>query len=286
LIRKRFGTDPSGVYFNKVMCLINQRIGGDLPHCWYRFGDEVIRSCLPSSIEWSHIEGKTIVKLDTRDLDFDESIVKITNEVLDEFPMEGIEKIIDKIYSFAPYKFQRDFRDLRKEIDSIKDTAIQWEPLRKQKIAHCKEKALVSFPKKFRHGDLIEGLNLWNTLFDTILSHDPVDYKLLKNINETFWYQFCYHLRLDSNGNVPEWVLDRWMEDLEFDSRELYYQQLDIANDCLESGYRLPETILKAIESRKRDKAELDRELKDLYDGEDEHPELGMIKYSYSSRLK
>ena len=286
MIRKRFGTDPTGVYFNKVMCLINERIKGDLPHCWYRFGDEVIRSCLPNSIVWSHQEGKTIVNLDTRDLDLDDGIVAVTNDVLDEFPMDGIERIVDKIYSFAPYDFQRDFRDLRKEIDSIKDTSIQLEPFRKQRIARYKDKAYGSFPKKFGNGDLADGIELWSSFFDSALSHDPVDYRLLKNMNETFWYQFCYHLRLDSNGNVPDRVLDRWREDLEYDSRELYYQQLDIAGGCLGSGYHFPEKVLDAIESWKKEKDQLERELNGLYDGEAVHEELRDPKYSYSSRLK
>ena len=60
--REKTGTDSSGVLFNKYMTLLNRALlykGVDmhLPHCWYRWGDEVVRYCLPF-IDWNHDDPK------------------------------------------------------------------------------------------------------------------------------------------------------------------------------------------------------------------------------------
>ncbi|MFO8051471.1 MAG: hypothetical protein R6V01_07215 [Thermoplasmatota archaeon] len=45
---------PTGVYFNKVMSILHHRSKSKydlrLPHCWYRWGDEVVRRCLPNEV--------------------------------------------------------------------------------------------------------------------------------------------------------------------------------------------------------------------------------------------
>lgn len=44
--RRLTGQYPSGLYFNKAMCLLYRNLKKanlnlELPHCWYRYGDEV-----------------------------------------------------------------------------------------------------------------------------------------------------------------------------------------------------------------------------------------------------
>lgn len=55
----RFENPPRGLYFNKVLSLLHrqfQDLGVDigLPHCWYRYGDEVVRYEMPSPLVWDH----------------------------------------------------------------------------------------------------------------------------------------------------------------------------------------------------------------------------------------
>ena len=62
---------PTGLYFNKIMSLLNQRLRKKevelgLPHYWYRYGDQVHRYSMPSNLVWNH-EEPTRTKVEWRD---------------------------------------------------------------------------------------------------------------------------------------------------------------------------------------------------------------------------
>src|SRR5437762_11314562 len=53
------GAKPSGLFFNKVLSVLNRDLGAvhlqlRLPHCWYRWGDEVVRILMPRHLQWVH----------------------------------------------------------------------------------------------------------------------------------------------------------------------------------------------------------------------------------------
>ena len=65
----RAGHSPSSLYFNKVITLLHREIGKDglslnLPHCWYRWGDEVARVLMPHNVRWEYDSGYPKTKID------------------------------------------------------------------------------------------------------------------------------------------------------------------------------------------------------------------------------
>jgi hypothetical protein len=278
------GEDPSGVYFNKAFSLFNhyhgKRFGISVPHCWYRWGDEVVRSCLSRDVVWDHQE-RTRVRWDGDQLEVqDEELVSIIGSIIKKHPLdkEGTKNMIKEVYSYAPYDFQRTFLELRDAIDSLSTLDRGLEDLSVGILRKLKDRAFSQY-----HTERLcdhDSFSIWSELFDRFL--ETSDYKLLKDTNETFWFEFCYHLRIKENENVPRPVLEYWKENLEYDSRNMYNQLIDYARILKDKNVKLSEDLLVRIRDREEERRMIDELIEELYDGK----EMVDIEKNYTYRSK
>ena len=219
--KEKTGTDSSGVLFNKYMTLLNRELlsrGTDihLPHCWYRWGDEVVRYNMPY-INWNHeeISTTTVSFSDKRPrINANDAIVRIASDFADEFISKYSgsyewEEAVDEVYSDAPFKFQNDFRKLRESLKISRKN----NPLRNYHgyIDGLFKDAVASFPPDF--GFLNPQFEEFKATFSLALSKNATPDELFE-ISETFWFFFCYHLRLNSrcHENVSQSTLEVWRE--------------------------------------------------------------------------
>ena len=219
--KEKTGKDSSGVLFNKYMTLLNRELlfkGVDmhLPHCWYRWGDEVVRYCLPF-IDWNHEDlSSTFVHFSDKSprINHKDPNVKYASNFADQFILNyakkyGQEEAIDEVYSDAPFAFQNDFRQLREAI-KISRTNV---PMKNYHgyIKGLFETAVKSFPPDF--GFLSQRFEEFSSTFRLALSKKAKPDELYE-ISETFWFFFCYHLRLNSrcHENVPQSTLEVWRD--------------------------------------------------------------------------
>ena len=219
--KEKTGTNSSGVLFNKYMTLLNRELlfkGVDmhLPHCWYRWGDEVVRYCFPF-IDWNHDDiSYTSVRYSDKSprINRKDPNVKYASDYADVFISKyaknrGQEEAIDEVYSDAPFAFQNDFRKLREAVSiSRKNLPI------KNYHSYIKglfETAVASFPPDF--GFLNHRFEEFVSTFRLALSENAKPDELYE-ISETFWFFFCYHLRLNNrcHENVPQSTLEVWKE--------------------------------------------------------------------------
>lgn len=287
------GETPSGVYFNKAFSLLGERskkdIDLEIPHCWYRWGDEVVRACLSNDVKWDHQE-RTEVSWDgpapktfALGNDLKNEITSRIRTIITNYSTSrsGIERMKQDVYSYAPYDFQRTFLNLRNEIDSINFTDLRLEPVKRELIRNLKKKAVED------HGSV--GIcnnityDIWSELFDILIESETPDYNLLKNINETYWFEFCYHLRITANDFVPRSIIDHWKENIPYDIKNMYYQLIDLAKEVKLAGFRLSDTLNDLIRTRDKEKKEIDDILLELYDGE--RTASIQRQYTYRSRL-
>ncbi|RLF66601.1 MAG: hypothetical protein DRN57_06820 [Thermoplasmata archaeon] len=190
--------------------------------------------------------------------------------------------MIRKVYSYAPYEFQRTFLELRETIDKLSIINTGLEPVSERLIRNLKNKAV----KQFNNERICEhdSFHIWSELFDRIFDFSDRDYHLLKMINETYWFEFCYHLRIKQNDNVPEYIIDYWKENLDYDTRNMYNQLIDLAIQVREKHIVLSPFILSRIEERYREKERIDELLMDLYDGKER---INIERnYMYRSKLQ
>ena len=120
------GCNPSGVMFNKLMTLlyrdVRRTLGVDirLPHCWYRWGDEVVRHGM-SYLSWNYDSpGVTRVMFtgDAAEFPDDDRVKRYIDSYVSRFihaysGPEGVEMAVDDVYLEAPFEFQNRFRMLR-----------------------------------------------------------------------------------------------------------------------------------------------------------------------------
>lgn len=212
---------PSGVLFNKFMTLLDNELkdikGVDmhLPHCWYRWGDEVVRYNMPY-VTWNHdFSSKTTVSYTGRipKIKHRNDVVRFTDTFVDDFierysGVEGVELAIDEVYSRAPFRFQNDFRQLRENLKpSQRNPAIINHV---EIVRNLYDAAMSVYPSDdFKH---IEYQTIqFKTIFSKALENG-VSIDRLQQISETFWFFFCYHLRLNPrcHFNVTKETLDIW----------------------------------------------------------------------------
>ncbi|MDR1954534.1 MAG: hypothetical protein LBP82_01100 [Candidatus Methanoplasma sp.] len=226
----------SGVLFNKYMTLLHRRLKNEgidirLPHCWYRWGDEVVRYRMPY-LDWDHeYAAYTQVSWDgtMREIyDPNDRVIKMASEYTDEFiskysGAEGAEMAIDEVYDEAPFEFQNRYRQLRETLKQLRtNNAMYFDGASINMIVPLFEGAIRSFPKEFKSianekEDFVE-------MFRVMIESRAM-MKDLFNITEDFWFFFCYHLRVKCNENVPSSTLNVWKDKIP-EETELFEQKL------------------------------------------------------------
>lgn len=295
---ERTGLQPTGLYFNKMMSLLHNEMkarGKDLglPHCWYRWGDEVVRYLMPNSIRWNHEEPQfTKVTWDGRmpsGMGNDPSsrlVLSIVQMLTEKYGSDdGVERYVADVYKYAPFEFQRSFRLCRETFRSKIQSGIDLPKYGRDFLWPMLEKAMGDFPS-LEFPSIADKIEPFREVMRILLCEDGVDYRYANEVSEEFWTWFCYYLRLHQSchENVPSETLSYWNERLPFED-ERYKRQLGDHVVMLEKkGYALS-PILKSIsayrkEETKREDVLFDSLGEDL-EGMDEF--LGVVRSSYRS---
>lgn len=265
--------NPNGVFFNKIMSLINKKSDNiELPHYWYRYGDQVCRQEMPTELDWNHGElDQTTVdwKIDSKD----------HFEGLEGHPIEGdvqelveryhdnFEKLIDDVYSYAPYKFQKKFLELRKTFYGI-NNAYNWDKESYKELSKpIFNRTYDNFPiHDFK--ELKDEYNLVKTFIETKIESDDWKFKILEKISKHFWFLFCYHLRLNPKAreNIPSEILRYWKEKLPNDENRHRKSIADIVINSIDKDDNLLDNpvIKEFYEWRKKDKEETKKLINDF----------------------
>ncbi len=248
------GEFPRGVIYNKFMTLFyrdnEQGKLMNLPHCWYRGGDEVVRYHL-KGLQWDHEEaGLTTVKWCGNPPRYSSlepfviSAEKYADEFISKYSVDrGHELAIDDVYSEAPFDFLNDYRKLREALKTISYVS---ENPHKNVFLPLFETAIKSFPTEFsRIGSTVDTLSkIFHLAID---SAAPLN--VLKDIVEDFWFWFCYHLRIECNENVPRSTIEVWKEKIPWED-EMYDRNLQDTAFELTEGDSDDPFLTKILEER------------------------------------
>ena len=217
---------PSGLYFNKAISFLNTILknkGIDLavPHCWYRWGDEVVRYYMPRDLKWTHEENvHTIVDWEGGIPDYPEGNVKElidynVREMTKKYAIKGqIQDFVDTIYEEAPFEFQRKYKQVRDFFYTTSNSGIMDEKEKRKLLIRALEEALKSFPSDDIFDDVRELIPKFKRLMDYGLNSSSIDLKILNEVSEEFWFLFCYYLRIHpkSYENVRRDTIRYWTE--------------------------------------------------------------------------
>jgi len=266
--RSKNRDSPSGVLYNKFMTLLNTELKKEnidirLPHCWYRWGDEVVRYHMPY-LYWDHDDPRytTVIwkgKCPRYDVD-DPVVLKIkgsSERFIETYSgPEGAEMAIDKVYEEAPFKFQNEYRKLR---ESLKITKNKVPPNNyvDSVVIPLFDSAMEKFPKEFSGiKDVVED---FAEIFRLTAGADR-SIRRLFDTAEDFWFFFCYHLRLHPkcHENVPRSTLEMWGETILWES-EMYERSLQDSAYRLFTGGSLNPTVKRLSEKWKKDTDEFEK---------------------------
>ncbi len=201
--------------------------------------------------------------------------------------MDNIERIVSEVYSFAPFDFQRSFRKIRKSLGFTNEIDICFENIHLENIIKQKEIAESDFKNVGYNIPLMQSsYQLWSESFDYIVNESKVDYESLIRINESFWFHFCYYLRLKQNENVPADVIEHWKSLLPYDVKNRNNELIDEVNKLVEKGFEPSDEVFSILQQRIEELNEIKDINEDLYDGEDIIEDLKTRKYSYRSKLR
>ena len=221
---------PNGVFFNKAMSLLDRELRKDgvdihLPHCWYRWGDEVVKILMPREIKWNHESTyHTLIDWNTTARPFDDSglmkkIEPYVDEIIAEYASKNIDDVIEEVYSYAPFDFQRKFRTCREAIGDCLHSKIDWKDFSETMLIPYYKSACDSFPRK-EFPIVAKHLPVFERTMEYLLTrreNSEANCILANEISEEFWFWYCYFLRINKKAheNIPENTIDYWASRLE-----------------------------------------------------------------------
>jgi hypothetical protein len=264
-----------------------------LPHCWYRWGDEVVRYLMPSSIRWNHEEPQlTRVTWNGRmpagmgDDQSSKMVLSIVDMLTEKYGGDdGLERCVIDVYRYAPFEFQRSYRRWRETLRSKIQSGIDLPRYGRDFLWPLLEKTLEQFPS-LEFPTVAEKLEPFREVMRLLLSEDEVDYRYANEVSEEFWTWFCYYLRLhpSCHENVPSETLNYWNERLPLED-ERYLRQLSDHVVLLERKECRLTPLLSMISARRKEQIEREDILLDSIgddlNGIDDF--LGIIRSSYRS---
>lgn len=217
---KKYDDNPTGIAYNKYITLLHRELKAEgidigLSHCWYRWGDAVVRYNLPF-IDWTH-DDLDVTKVSFRGrepfIDDKDPIVTRSKEFANSFiqdysnDLDGVERMIDEVYSDAPFPFQNDYRKLRESLKISRHNASYSNF--NDYIISLLDQSISVFPKEF------SVINKQKDEFYNVFKEaagNGVDRESLFDMAENFWFFFCYYLRVNNrcHENVNRETLNIW----------------------------------------------------------------------------
>lgn len=272
--QKATGDSPGGAYFNKLMSVLHRTLKAEgrdlrLPHCWYRYGDEVVRSWMPSPIVWDQESPQvTSVSWLGQAPDCAPNVAKEISIHVDKLTAQyagegGLERAIADVYSYAPFDFQREFRHLRTLFRETRNAAQPLASLGPTVLAPQAERAFRAFPSREFPGVAAYADEVASVVVH-LLRDRPRELQLTNEIAEKFWEFFCYHLRLHPNGheNVPPEALQIWEETLPSEKQRF---EIVLGGHLAQAAELLPDIVRQAgVASRIRHPETADAEFERL----------------------
>jgi hypothetical protein len=269
--RQNAGTDITGIYFNKFMSIINHELKESgmnihMPHCWYLWGDEIVRYAMPDQLRWDHGDQEATrvswkgaaPALSSRDGEIRDRIDEIIASTLATFPSGNVRQIVDHVYSYAPFSFQREYRKVRISFEDVQGSTIIPKEYGSRRIIPLLRAALSEFPKA-EFPEVARKIGPFEEILTTILVEDD-SFGLSNEISEEFWSHFCHHLRLHKKGheNVPQGTLQVWREAREWNDHTYSMSLSDHALGLVEAGQDVSGILSGMAERRREELKEFD----------------------------
>lgn len=232
------GHPPSGLLFNKFMVLTNyrlleQNIDMKLPHCWYRWGDEVVRYPMMSFTQWNaedlnytSVDWKGAEPVSYNSTVREQSIGESADRFIADYRgKEGVESVIDEVYYHAPYPFQVKYKDYRTVINNaLAGTMSNHEVMQIMQTKFAL--AMDAFPTEF--AEIRREAENFRLIAETAMVQS-ISVKDLRYMSEDFWFFFCYYLRLKQHWNVTDETLVHWKEPLMWEREKFQWELQDLA---------------------------------------------------------
>ena len=234
---RNVGERVRGVVFNKFMTLLNHDLktyhGIDikLPHCWYRWGDEVVKYYFAPFTKWDH-EDLTVTTVSWRgdipDMELGDPTISLVRDYVSKFIVaysgnEGWEKAIDRLYGLAPYGFQNEYRKLRENLKETKNGYFI-QDYYSNVLLPLFYSAMAVFPSEF--SKIAKDKERFESVFKESV-RENVSIEDIRDLTEEFWFFFCYHLRVDKrcHENISAETLNIWKSSIPWEG-ELYARSL------------------------------------------------------------
>jgi len=228
-----------GIRFNKMISLLNrslmeEEIDIHLPHCWYFYGDMVILRDMPKQLRMDHKEEEPIAKAywEGSQPKLDKRIKKIIDKkemsLQSKYPPNcNIDKVIDAVYSYAPYQFQRDFRIFRNDNQFLPQE--YFKKLHQKVLQGDFKNAVDSFPYE-EFPMLKVPFTKITYIINSIFNEYPDNNQMGINLGNKFWKTFCKFLILNENGSyfASNNTLNLWRKNA---NEELEKYKLDLEKD-------------------------------------------------------
>lgn len=291
---------PSGLFFNKVLSILyktlkEEKIDIKLPHCWYRWGDEVVRHYMPYEIEWNHEEAyfTTVdwngdrpdpIENDGLRKEIDDTIDRIIKKYSSY--KEEIGELLSEVYKTAPFEFQKQYKNVRDILFDKRLAQSKSTDFGKNILWPILDKALNTFPDDTYFKTVRQHIPAFKRLIYLYINQPNPNYKVINEISEEFWFWFCYYLRVNDQAheNINQDTLAYW-EEVRIKEDEIYMRNFqDYAFSLYNSDNTLrDDDILKpfidAAIQRERELESTFKEFDKVFDGLNDFLVSGMVKY-------
>lgn len=222
---------PTSLYFNKLLSLSHRALkskGVDiqLPHCWYLFGDEVVRYWMPRGIQWER-EEQSPTRISWAGEPPRNSIPQnVRSEILSVVGKHtetyvtpgGLGRLLERVYAYAPFDFQRDFRKFRRQLSPFARSRVTVKNYVKRRVLPQLRKSLSEFPS-YEFPEVGERIPRFGKVLVSLLEGEPdlEQVRLSMEMSRKLWELFCYFLRVhpEARENVPEEALRIWRDQLD-----------------------------------------------------------------------
>jgi hypothetical protein len=209
----------------------------------------------------------------------DEDIIRRIREMVLQLveryhEVEDIEDLVDEVYDYAPFEFQRKYRRVRNLFYDLVKGKIRIEDTVDNVLVPLIDEALGQFPREeFR--DLLTYSTSFREAIAIVLKEDSLELRLANELSEEFWFLFCYFLRLHPrcHENITIKTIKIWESQLP--ERIERYERIfgDILEEIDESSSLSGSDLLTSLLNRR--KQEEEEELRIIQSFDDDLEGLG-----------